>query len=38
MAQLVVSADLDLQMIDFATATMGVDLQGKEALAVLHCE
>ena len=32
------SADLDLQMIDFATATMGVELQGKEAAAALYYE
>jgi len=29
------SADLDLQMIDFATAMMGVELQGEVAMAVL---
>ena len=37
-AQLVAPADLDLQMIDFATGTMRVELQGKEAAAVLYYE
>jgi len=30
------SADLDLQMIDFATAMMGVELQGEVAMVVLR--
>ena len=36
--QLAASADLDLQMINFATATMGVELQGEEVVVVLYYE